>query len=301
MATNWRINVLCLIGATIGLFSLLMPWQVSSGVFEGWIFSEGFVYFPSIDLGNPLTLIPGLFIIGTLLSFVTPTGCIFQGVWLISMSIFDFYSHSSGPFENFMGLGVVLGWASFLVIILSFFVPIGPGFTKKIGLKDRILVIGKSARQKGTSIEDASNGDSLSSRIWANLSHHRRATFALIISALILSAAIGIAISYVSCSQLRIDVYDRMYHEESGPSHFFEIDVYLDGELVGSGNATNLTNNVIPFEKAFDEIFSVTPVEHTVQVNYVAKYNPNESRSESRDITLAPFSSRMALFGIYFI
>ncbi len=128
-----RVNLLCLLGAVIAVVALFLPWamtpdhlgeEIGIGAFDfdeplsgGSEFPDSFRY--SVTL----------FIIGTVLSFLTPLGGIPQIVG--SVGFVSTVLTSRIPEHDLIpGIGVVIALLAAGIVILSFLEPVGTGYSR---------------------------------------------------------------------------------------------------------------------------------------------------------------------------
>jgi len=149
---NYRINILCLIGAIIGIVA----------IFSGWI-GISYVKFNLIDVLNivndqyywggdysseaaQIYMIGGLLCIsGALIGFFSPIG----GVPLLigtPMFILIYSSRQEGNIPS--GIGSYLAIASGIILLISLAIPIGIGYEKTIGIKERLLTFSPIKKMK---------------------------------------------------------------------------------------------------------------------------------------------------------
>ena len=132
-----KINFLGLVGAVIGAIA----------IFSTWITITFLIWGKSMNLmdvvneaGTPSDWwLPSiLFIVGTLIAFVSPVGGVLQLVgapWFIIV----FTQHADGRIPS--GIGPYLGIASAIIVLASMARPLGLGLMKgPIGIKNRLLV-----------------------------------------------------------------------------------------------------------------------------------------------------------------
>lgn len=150
-----KLNLLCLIGAAIGIASIFLYWR--SFVFgfhrEGIIGQVQFETLSSffsmrmIAMSSNLVLLGLLFIIGTIISLFSPAGSFVQlpSVLLIFPEMLpqiNYFGHVGVYFQISPDIGPFIALISSLIVLASLFVPLGTGL--KIGilnLRKKLLVI----------------------------------------------------------------------------------------------------------------------------------------------------------------
>jgi len=144
-----KINVLCVTGAALGIVSLFFPWIVGGDLPNDVLYSDLLVN--DILLGPPgfstvFIIFCSLFLVGTGLSFLTPTGGFVQMVGIIGFlaSYPSAYRDMAGTQE--LSLGAYLGMLSAAVVIIGLCLPVGPGhrssasvFRKMVSSANRFL------------------------------------------------------------------------------------------------------------------------------------------------------------------
>lgn len=148
-AIQLKVNVLCITGAALGIVSLLFPWIVGGNPPQDAQYQDMLVR--DILLGPPVfpalfIVFCSLFLVGTGLSFLTPTGGFVQLAGIIGF----LYSYPSA-YRNMPGtqepsIGAFLGILSMTIVIVGFCLPIGPGhrssasvFRKLVSTANRFL------------------------------------------------------------------------------------------------------------------------------------------------------------------
>jgi len=146
LAMKWmRINLLCVIGAIIGTISIFLPWWYSHGIAGSQEFYYPNNLLDSIGItGNlPQTAIDAshyflaaitaiVFIVGTILAYLSPVGGLLQvpaAVFYCFIWIVD--SPEPAP------VGVILGLASGITSLYSWFRPLGIGYDAPLSLKEK--------------------------------------------------------------------------------------------------------------------------------------------------------------------
>ena len=165
-----KVNFLSLIGATIGLASLAMPWiltrygEVSQlSTLTGFLWSRGV---PLNVWAEPLITLNSWFIpfvlllAGTLLAFFTPLGGLLQGgslAWFYRLEVTrETYmavpptTYYRAAWEGGFGVGFYVALLSMILIVFSLIKPIGMGYEGgKIPLKSRLYVFSNLGRPLG--------------------------------------------------------------------------------------------------------------------------------------------------------
>lgn len=153
-----RINVLCVVGAMVGLSCLLTTWALVTETPPGWptsAHSKSIEIVPDawspIDTlaaaGDPLSTAYGsselvafsiLFVLGTALAFLTPLGGAPQLV-----GVLGFYTVSSEHlFVSEFTAGLVVATAAALIVLASLWFPLGVGYERgPVSLKSRLLTV----------------------------------------------------------------------------------------------------------------------------------------------------------------
>ena len=129
------VNMLCIIGATIGIFSLFLPWYwhgegglaVGNSVYDALLAPHDY---PHFWVQNLLSISQVLFVIGTILAFAVPAACSVQAIGLIlfyteTVDVYSLYSYDHG-----ISVGFFIAISSFVVVSAGLIVPLGFGFDK---------------------------------------------------------------------------------------------------------------------------------------------------------------------------
>jgi hypothetical protein len=144
-----KVNVLCVFGAALGVVSLFFPWVVGGNPPSSVSYSDLLVN--DILLGPPVfpalfIVFCSMFLVGTGLSFMTPTGGFVQMIGVIGfLNMYpSAYRHVAGSPD--ISLGTYLGIVSVAVVIIGLCLPIGPGhkssasvFRKMVSTANRFL------------------------------------------------------------------------------------------------------------------------------------------------------------------
>lgn len=117
---EWRVNLLCLLGALIGLASFFMVW----GMIEGtntpeWPLRDFLALESYREWAKPFA---SLFLIGCVIAFITPLGGLLEIAGVAGFLIGVVPDLDGG------GIGLYVGVLSALIVTFSMIVPLGPGF-----------------------------------------------------------------------------------------------------------------------------------------------------------------------------
>ena len=148
-AIQFKVNLLCVTGAALGIVSLFFPWIVGGNLPNDVMYSNLLVN--DILLGPPIfstqfIIFCSLFLVGTGLSFITPTGGFVQMIGIIGFinTYPSAYRDMAGTQE--LSLGAYLGIMSAAVVIIGLCLPVGPGhrssasaFRKMVSTANRFL------------------------------------------------------------------------------------------------------------------------------------------------------------------
>ena len=133
---SFRVNLLALVGAIIGVVAIFSTW-VSASLF---VWSADFNLIDLVNDAENATLLVGcwLFLIGVILAIFTPLGGFLE---IIGVALFMtwFVPETDGDLPSHIGsyLGIVAG----VIALVSLARPLGPGLMSgPIRLKDRLLV-----------------------------------------------------------------------------------------------------------------------------------------------------------------
>jgi len=138
---KWRINILALVGAFIGIIAIFSVWIT----YRLLIWSSGVNLLQILEMGPDIlgAIYCVSFIIGTLIAFVSPMGAFFQIVGIIAFFL-RFMEMTGGRILP-LNIGPYLGVASAIILIVSIAKPIGLNYgSGSIGLKDRLLTFRKA-------------------------------------------------------------------------------------------------------------------------------------------------------------
>jgi len=148
-----RVNILCLVGAFVGLIAIVLPWNsvfffivnINVNLIDLINLGSGSLVQTSPEAG--ILVIGGIiFIIGTLVAFLTPTGGIVQIAGL--GILFSFFSGADSDFPNGIGfylscisaIMVLFGLVGAKMMIVSLTEPMSIGFDNRPpNMRDRLL------------------------------------------------------------------------------------------------------------------------------------------------------------------
>jgi len=144
-----KVNVLCLVGAALGLVSLFLPWwqgyeiAVATMVDKDYMLVED-VLFNSAQYGSLFVIACTLYVVGTFLAFGSPLGGLVQIPGILGF--FAMFGSEIGVHrgEDTIALGAYLGLASAAVVTVSLLVPLGIGYSLK--RKARIASLASAAK-----------------------------------------------------------------------------------------------------------------------------------------------------------
>jgi hypothetical protein len=159
ISIEWNVNLLCLIGASIGVVALFTAWINEPPSMPGP---------PSITLEPSIVYmvtnqylywgISAAFLIGTIAAFASPLGGILQSASLIAFAV-GIVESGSDPWldgidpQQTLSVGMCLGIVSCTLVMTSLFSPLGTGSLRpvkprKIRLMERLLTITPSIIEK---------------------------------------------------------------------------------------------------------------------------------------------------------
>jgi hypothetical protein len=149
-----RVNILCILGAVLGIASVFSVWVVYHQV-DIYAVVESTPY-TGIDLLGPYArspmdvsiLAPLLLVVGTVIAFISPTGGILQVAG--TLYFLSWVRLHLNPGHMFFGwyvdwsYGPFIGLAAGALVILSIFHPIGPNCKERPrGVLDRLVSISR--------------------------------------------------------------------------------------------------------------------------------------------------------------
>jgi hypothetical protein len=135
-----RVNILCLVGAIVGVLSLFLSWVATQDTSSGQISYLGAFDFDTFPSTFHLSV--DLFLIGTVIAFFLSLGGILQlmgsaGFLLTSMTYATY-----GQLEVHFWYGAIIALASSLLVIIGLIVPYGYGFgTGSSSAAERLLTV----------------------------------------------------------------------------------------------------------------------------------------------------------------
>lgn len=152
MILTWNINLLCLIGASIGMVAVLVAWiseplSIPSPPSIRWepsivyMVTNHYLYYGT----------SAAFLVGTIAAFVSPLGGILQSASLVAFAM-GIIESGGDPWldgidpQQTLRVGMYLGIVSCTLVMTSLLTPIGtgslsPGKARRIRLMERLLVI----------------------------------------------------------------------------------------------------------------------------------------------------------------
>ena len=137
---KWRVNVLAIVAAVVGIVSIFSVWLRALIIMD---FNLVYIL-NNTDTG--LLLAAGwLFIIGALLCFLSPTGCVPEIVGVV-LYLAWFIPETEGNMPS--GIGPYIGIASAVIAIIAMGKPFGLGYgAEPPGVKGRLLTFSKKPSQ----------------------------------------------------------------------------------------------------------------------------------------------------------
>lgn len=148
----WNVNLLCMVGASIGLLAVFVAWMNEPPGIPGppdirwepsiaYMLANHYLYFGA----------SAAFLVGTIVAFASPIGGILQSASLAAFAI-GIVESGSDPWldgidpQQTLRVGMYLGIASCTLVLTSLFSPLGtgklrPGKSRKIGLTERLLTV----------------------------------------------------------------------------------------------------------------------------------------------------------------
>ena len=293
-----RLNLICILGATLGVLSFFLPWVSQHLEFDGWTIFRGSVYLLDyFKLNILLQMIPLLFIIGTIVSFVTPLGFFLQlPPIMIILYMGSLLSVGSSGGES-VSTGWFLGLISCAVILFSMTDPplrTGNG-----------VLIEPSRRIRTFEIVDEEDGGITREEIDAIVERKRDVIHTLTRSlrnvrsivfllAIILSLITMSVMAWWSpTSQIRIFATVPSYMDHSpgigGPP---TISIFIDGNL-----SFSMISNQIYEWPIIDRIIQVLPGQHNISVDHNAISPLDGIPEQSWGTFLSPFEGKIFLYG----
>lgn len=122
------VNLLCLIGAILGVSTFLMPWiYIESGISRSdMTFLEGLL---RICSASGLLIAFTVFMVGTMLTFVSPTASFLQISGLVAFYHFFDPTSIGTDYSRGLSVGYAIAISSSALVLTSYVWPIGPGCT----------------------------------------------------------------------------------------------------------------------------------------------------------------------------
>jgi len=147
---GWRINILGLIGALLGVIAIFSSWY--------WITLIGDVnairIMGSSGAGTAIPIISSsIFVIGALISIYSSIGGAIEltGISIFTVNFLTYPWFGGHPYPGdgpFLGLGIYLGFISGIIVIISIFNPLGISFGKEqLSIKARLVNFKKIAQE----------------------------------------------------------------------------------------------------------------------------------------------------------
>lgn len=110
----------------MGILSLFLSW-LHPGAFNALEVPVEFTM--NVDVPDPMvfSFSVSIFIVGTLIAFISPLGCFFQGTGIMG------FVHGASVSEDIsVGIGTIVGLISFIIVLSSFIVPLATGYKMKM-------------------------------------------------------------------------------------------------------------------------------------------------------------------------
>ncbi len=162
VALAWNVNLLCILGASIGVVSLFVAWIHVPPTIGAWVGSSRIQFEPSIVYMVTDRYIyygaAAAFAVGTIAAFASPLGGILQSASLVIFALGMIDSGNELPLEGIdqqqtLMVGMCLGIVSCALVTTSLFKPLGTGSLhprgpRKIRLMERLLTITPSIVEK---------------------------------------------------------------------------------------------------------------------------------------------------------
>lgn len=127
------VNVLCLLGAIVGIVSLFLPWFIINDGPNDFGISPGSMVIETHEFpSDPLVVSYLVFITGTVVAFLFPAAFTVQAFGVVLfLRVFldaDFGSPLLHHYELSLSLGFYVGLLSLLMVLAGFLHPVGPGY-----------------------------------------------------------------------------------------------------------------------------------------------------------------------------
>jgi hypothetical protein len=153
---NWRINILCIMGAVMAVYAATLFWLRDSMILSvgrepfDLAFNSGYAY----PYMGGIILASIIFIVGALMTFITPLGGVVQLVGILwfmtAILIIDYPFHRFSLIEGNIAFGVI----SASISIFSMIRPFGKNYKgHSSDIIGRLLTISWSEQQEGSSME----------------------------------------------------------------------------------------------------------------------------------------------------
>lgn len=121
-----RVNLLCMLGAIIGMMSLFATWIIDHEYVPG-AYSAFKIPPILIEETDVYHISPALFLLGCLVAFFSPLGSFFQFT-----AIFPLVVDSYMDPDRSLGAGVVIALLSMIIVMYSAFNPIGINYNRDV-------------------------------------------------------------------------------------------------------------------------------------------------------------------------
>ena len=151
-----RINLLCIVGASLAFISIALPWIETTDIWYAGNLSaksSESLFGYGEELGFGIACI--IFVVGSAVAFVTPTASLAQlislwWIYAVSSSHLEFAANSYGLHEVALGLGFYVALIGGTMVAFSLFFPIGTGFFgRRNGLGGHLIVWGTPGKPRG--------------------------------------------------------------------------------------------------------------------------------------------------------
>lgn len=143
-----RVNILCIIGAIIGICSFFIPWLLVTWDQNIDGNPERLWYLTLFDLvGN--SEFTWVFILSSISALFTPVAGFLQLIgWAGLYRSLNFAFADMGQYEFSKEVGYAIGLLSFMMVIISLIRPMGIGFSKgPLSIKKRMLTFCKESNK----------------------------------------------------------------------------------------------------------------------------------------------------------
>ena len=138
-----RLNILCLVGAVIGVIAVFSTWITVGFMF--WSREMNLIdVYNQVNSSSDWWLPVVLCLIGAVISFVSPLGGVLQLIGA-PLYISVFASDADGRLPS--GIGPYLALASAVIVLASLIYPVGLGYRQKpVGVIGKLLTISPGSR-----------------------------------------------------------------------------------------------------------------------------------------------------------